>query len=139
MSTIISLPNNHSAVLKDDDELTNKEIKTIQKSTRVAASVAKSLEDMGFVDGDPEAWRVIAEMPDDDYNSIDLFQRTCVVLRLKSWTLDQPIPTNVDEVDDLPRSIYEPLTTAAVDLNFGEQYGMEGAADPKAPTENSVN
>ena len=74
---------------------------------------------------------MITELPDEDYDSIDLFQRTCVIVRLESWTLDRPLPTTVDEVDDLPMPIYTPLTVAAVKINFDEQFDVEGAADPK--------
>ena len=135
MSIIINLPNGQSAELKSDDELTNKEIKLIQRSSRVAAGVVKGLQDRGYREDDPEAWKVITDIPDDEYDSIDLFQRTCVIVRLKSWTLDLPIPSSADEVDDLPLSIYTPLTVAAVKINFGEQFGLEGAADPKAAIE----
>lgn len=131
MSTTIELPDGQSAVLKDDAELTNKEVKLMQRSSRVAASVVKDLEELGYKEDDPEAWKVITELPDEDYDSIDLFQRTCVIVRLESWTLDRPLPTTVDEVDDLPMPIYTPLTVAAVKINFDEQFDVEGAADPK--------
>ena len=135
MSKIIELPNGETAVLKSDEELTNKEIKQIQRSSRVAASIIKSMQDLGYKDEDPDAWKIIADMPDDEYDSIDLFQRTCVIVRLKSWTLDQPLPATPDEVDDLPMSIYTPLTVAAVQINFTQDFGLEGATDPKVDTE----
>ena len=139
MSTIIHLPDGHTATLKGDEDLTNKEIKRIQRSSRVAASVVKGVQDLGYNDADPEAWKVITEIPDEDYDSIDLFQRTCVVVRLESWTLNLPLPQTVDEVDDLPMSIYTPLTVAAVNINFDQQFEIDGAADPKAGTVNSDN
>ena len=137
MSITIELPEGQSAILKDDAELTNKEVKAMQRSSRVAASVVKNLEELGYNDEDPDAWKVITELPDEDYDSIDLFQRTCVIIRLKSWTLDRALPTNVDEVDDLPMPIYTPLTIAAVKINFDEQFDMEGASDPKVLTAGS--
>ena len=141
MSKIIDLGNGESAVLKGDDELTNREVKAMQRASRVAAGVVTGLEDLGYDEEDPEAWKVIAQLPDEDYDSIDLFQRVCVIVRLKSWTLDRPIPATVDEVDDLPMAIYTPLTLAAVDINFDEQFDLsaEAAANPKAVTAGSDN
>ena len=55
MSTTIELPDGQSAVLKDDAELTNKEVKLMQRSSRVAASVVKDLEELGYKEDDPEA------------------------------------------------------------------------------------
>ena len=132
--SIINLPGGETAVLKDDEELTNREIKQMQKASRVAAGIVGDLEKAGYQQDDPEAWKVIAELPDDDYDSLDLFQRTCVILRLKSWTLDRPLPQTVDEVDDLPIAIFTPLTIAAVQINFDEEFGIEGASDPLAVT-----
>ena len=134
MSTTIDLPGGAKAELKDSDELTNREMKTMQRSTRVAMNIANDLEQQGFKDDDPESWKTIANLSDDDYDSLDVFQRTCVVLRLKSWTLDRPLPQTPNEVDDLPLSIYAPLTEAAVKINCDE-----GRLDPKADTANSAN
>lgn len=142
MAIIIDLGNDQSAVLKDDNELTNREVKQIQRSARSAAVVALQLKNLGFEQENIDNMDVIAQLDEEDYDNMDLFQRTCVIVRLKSWTLDRPIPTTVDEVDDLPRSIYEPLTIAAVNVNFdNEQFDKspEAQNDPKALTENSGN
>ena len=141
MAIIIDLGSGESAVLKADDELTNKEVKSMQRASRVAAGVVSSLEESGYKEDDPEAWKMIAKLPDEDYDSIDLFQRVCVIVRLKSWTLDRPIPATVDEVDELPMSIYTPLVEAAVKINFDDQLELtpEAAQDPKAVTEGSGN
>jgi hypothetical protein len=141
MAVMIELSNGETAVLKGDDELTNREVKSMQKASQVAASVVKTLEDLGYKEDDPEAWRVISSLPPKDYDAIDIFQRTCVIIRLKSWTLDRPLPTTADEVDDLPMSIYTPLTVAAVDINFDQKMDntLEAQADPKAVTANSAN
>lgn len=138
MSTVIPLGDGQSAILKDDQELTNREMKMIQRAGRIAAGVSVAMRDnLGFDETDPDTWATaLAKVSDEDYDSLDLFQRTCVLIRLKSWTLDLPIPATVDEVDDLPRSIFDPLTIAATDLNFAEQFGIEGAKDPKAGTAN---
>jgi hypothetical protein len=135
MSTIIQLPDGHSAVLKDDTDLTNKEVKNLRRAARVAMGIAQRLQSIGFDENDPSTWTAFTEMTDEEADTIDLFQRQCVVTRLRSWTLGQPMPATVDEVDDLPRPIYVALTVAAININLSDEFGMDGAADPKAVTE----
>jgi hypothetical protein len=140
MAIMIELPGGDTAVLKDDTELTNREVKNMQRASRVAASVVGELERLGYKEDDPEAWKAIAGLSDEDYDSLDLFQRTCVIIRLKSWTLDRPLPQDVDEVDDLPVAVYTPLTIAAVKIGFDEGFDKEsGTLDPKAVTAGSGN
>ena len=85
----------------------------------------------------------IAVLTDDEMDRIDLFQRSCVLLRLESWTVTdadggiRPLPATEDEVDDLPRPIFIPLTTAASDVQLTGEFTPDGAADPKAGTGNS--
>lgn len=139
MSTTIQLPNGHSAVLKDDVDMTNKEVKSLRRAARVAMSIAQRLQAVGFDETDPSTWSAFTEMSDEDADTIDLFQRQCVVTRLRSWTLDLPMPTTVDEVDDLPRPIYVPLTVAAINVNLADDFEMDAAADPTLATEGSAN
>lgn len=139
MSVLIQLPNGESAILKSDDEMTNREVKAMQQASRSAAAVIKGLEENGFNAEAEDAWKSLVDLPASDYDTIDLFQRTCVWVRLKSWTLDRPLPATIDEVDALPMAIYEPLTLAAVNVNFDPKFGIEGADDPKAVTAGSGN
>ena len=137
MSTTVQLPEGNMAVLKDDVDLTNKEVKNLRRAARVAMNIASRLQEAGFDENDPSTWSSFMDMTDEDADTLDLFQRTCVVTRLKSWTLDLPIPTTPDEVDDLPRPIFVPLTTAAINIDLSDSFGMENAADPKAVTASS--
>jgi|GEM_PF-1273956 len=132
MSTTIQLPDGHSAVLKDDVDMTNKEVKALRRAARVAMGIAQRLQSIGFDENDPTTWSAFVDMTDDEADTIDLFQRQCVVTRLRSWTIDRELPTTVDEVDDLPRPIYVPLTVAAININLSDNFEMDGAADPKA-------
>ena len=131
MTTTVEIPGG-TAELKDQDELTNKEVKHLRKAARIAAGVANRLSELGFDDTKPETWTVIAALSDTEDDQIDLFQRTCVSIRLKDWTLELERPTTPEEVDDLPRPIYVPLTVAATDINFSDDFSADGAADPKA-------
>jgi len=135
MSTTIQLPEGHSAVLKDDVDMTNKEVKSLRRAARVAMGIATRLQEVGFDETDPSTWAAFTDMSDDEADTIDLFQRQCVVTRLRSWTLDRPMPTTVDEVDDLPRPIYVTLTVAAIDINLSDSFEMDGAANPLAAIE----
>jgi len=136
MTTTVALPGG-TAELKDQDELTNKEVKHLRKAARIAAGVANRLTELGFNDEDPATWTVIAQLSDNEDDQIDLFQRTCVSIRLKDWTLELDKPSTPDEVDNLPRPIYVPLTVAAVDIDFSDDFSVDGAADPKADSADS--
>ena len=137
MSVTVELPGG-TATLLDATELTNKDVKLLQRSARVAATAATKMKEAGYVEGDSSSWgNALFALSDDELDQIDLYQRTCVIKRLESWTLDRPMPTTVDEVDDLPRPIFDPLTIAAADIKLSEDFGLEGAADPKADTESS--
>lgn len=133
MSTTIDIPGG-TAVLRDADDLSNRDVKTLQRTMRSAATAAVKMKEAGYEEGSPESWAAaLSQLSDDELNDIDLYQRACTILRLESWTLDRPIPTNADEVDDLPRALFAAVTAAAADISLSEEFGLDGAADPKAP------
>lgn len=139
MSTIVVLPGG-TATLKTDDELTNKEVKTLRRSARVATAIAGQLTELGYDESDPDSWKVITKLPDDDYDTLDIFQRTCVIVRLKDWDVEGvDRPTTADSVDDLPRPVFVPLTVAAADIKLSDDFSVDGAVDPKALTDDSAN
>jgi hypothetical protein len=148
---MIPLPNGQTALLRDSAELSNADVKTLRRAARKVGVVGQKLREMGLDDlrdvaGDatemsPEAqnkaMEILASLSDDEDDALDLFQRTCVIVRLSAWSLDQPLPTTVEEVDKLSRPIYGVLTTEAAKLDLNEQFGLDGAVDPKADTESS--
>lgn len=138
MTTIVNLPDNNTATLRDKSDLTNREAKKLTKIQFTAAGAVQGLKDYGFNQEDPKTWSAMVNLTAEQLDQLDEYQRTCVKLRLLSWTLDRPIPQTADEVDDLPRSIYEPLTIAASDVKFGDDEDeFEINPDPKAPTPSS--
>lgn len=151
MPTMIPLPDGQTALLRDSSELSNKDVKTLRRAARKVGVVGQKLRDLGLDelrdvgDADAEmspeaqskAMEILAGLSDDEDDALDLFQRTCVVVRLHSWSLDRPLPTTVDEVDDLTRPVYDVLTREAAKLDLNEQFGVDGAADPKADTAGS--
>jgi hypothetical protein len=136
MSTIVDLPNGEKATLKDSSELTNKEVKRLRRAARIASSVALKLDALGFDGDNSDTWGIMSTITDEDDETLDLFQRTAVIIRLDSWTLEQDIPQNVDEVDDLPRPIFQPLTVAAANIELSDDF--EVSPDPKAPIAKST-
>ena len=135
MTTEISLPGG-TAVLKEKSELTNKEMKRLNKAQLAAAAGALHAQELGFKREDKDTWALVARLTPEEMDVVDLFQREAVVARLVSWTLERPLPTTADEVDNLPLSIYTPLTIAAADIKIGDDE-FEVSPDPKVPTGNS--
>lgn len=151
MPTMIPLPNGQTALLRDSEELSNADVKVLRRAARKVGVVGQKLREMGLDDlrdvsadtqeMSPEtqnkAMEILASLSDDEDDALDLFQRTCVIVRLHAWSLDRPLPTTVEEVDELPRPIYGVLTTEAAKLDLNEQFGLDGAVDPKADTASS--
>ena len=136
MSTTVTLPGG-SCTLLDDADLTNRQVKQLRRSARHAAAIATKLQASGFDEKDPSTWATIASLSDDDDDVLDEFQRTAVITRLSEWNVDGvDRPVTIEDVDNLPRPVYVPLTVAAADIKLGDDdFGMDGAADPKAPTD----
>lgn len=156
MSTLIQLPGGFTALLRDSDELSNRSIKELRRALQRVGVLTSKLKERGFLEvqevakdeaadaaakeaANTKAVEILSAFSDDEVDNMDLFQRACVVVRLIEWSLDAPIPTTPDEVDDLPRPIYVKLTTEAAKLDLSESFGMENATDPKAATEDSDN
>lgn len=140
MSTTIELPDGEKAVLKEASDMTNREMKLLQRKIRSAATAASKMRDSGYRENDPASWATaISSLTDEEMDQIDLFQRACVIMRLESWTLDRDLPQTEDEVDDLPRAIFNPLTVAAADVTITEEFSAAGANDPKAGTARSAS
>lgn len=152
MSVTVELPGGDTAELKGSDQLTNKDVKAIRRVARKVGAVGQKLRGLGVDDiGDEDADEadttrktldILSQLTDDEDDTLDLFQRFCLVLRLESWTVknadgsDRPLPTTVEEVDDLERPLYAILTKAAAELNLNDDFSIEASMDPKAPIEN---
>jgi hypothetical protein len=152
MPTTIQLPGGFHAVLKDKDELTNKEVKRIQKSQYAAAGAVLRLEtDYGFDPEDKATWKQAAHMTGDEVDVLDLYQRACVKVRLVSWTcvateadgstVPRPLPADEEAVDDLPLPLYEAIVTAAtegINLLGGGDKDEDDPTDPKVSADDSA-
>lgn len=153
MATVVMLPGEKTALFRDADELSNRSIKELRRAARKVGIIGKRLKDLGLEeardvpdDADEEvknaaaakAVEILSNLSDDEDSDLDLFQRTCVVIRLISWDVDRELPKTVEEVDDLPRPLYAALTTEAAKLDLNETFDKdEGLMDPKADTGDS--
>lgn len=148
MATLVQLPGGNTALFRDSDELSNRQVKELRRAARRVGLVSQKLRDLGFDPGvaadekaddddrNERAMAAFSHLDDDDDDALDLFQRTAVTVRIKEWTLGIPLPTTPEEVDDLPRPLYAALTTEAAKLDLTEDFSRDGIADPKADTEN---
>lgn len=161
MPIVVELPGGHSCHLRSSEELSNKQVKILRRAARKVGLVGEHLKELGLDElqttdttdetVDPEspeakeatetrnrkALKVLTELSDSEDDDLDLFQRTCAAIRIIDWTLDLPIPSTPEDVDNLPRPIYEALTTEAAKLDLNESFDVDGADDPKAGTEGS--
>lgn len=157
MPTVIDLPDGQNATLKSSEDLSNREVKQLRRAARKVGLVGQHLKDLGLDElraetdegADPEteeakaaveernnrALKVLTQISDEEDDDLDLFQRTCAAVRILDWTLDLPLPKTPDDVDNLPRPIFDALTTEAAKLDLGESFTKEAAlADPKVET-----
>lgn len=153
MTTLIQLPDNHTALLRDSNELSNKDVKVIRRAARIVGILSQKLTDLGMdeirdklateaADKDAEnakALTILTQLSDDEDDATDLVQRTCAYIRLIEWSLDLPKPSTAEDIDLLPRPIYEALTKEAAKIDLSDTFdkNLETMSDLKADTENS--
>ncbi len=153
MPELIQLPGDQTALLRTSEELSNRAVKELRRAARKVGAVGQKLKDLGLEDirdvpddadddtkkaANEKAVSILSRLTDDEDDNLDLFQRVCTIVRLIEWSLPLPLPTTVDEVDDLPIPVYKALTTEAAKLDLNETFGKdEGLMDPKADTGDS--
>jgi hypothetical protein len=126
----VDLPSGEWAVLRDYEDLTQREAIALAVAQRENIRVVSELTQRGYDEKDPETWH----LPTEDEN--DAFQRysdLAIVTMLKSWTLEDDLPT-IETVRDLKVGIYNTLSEAASRAAIGLDFGADGSTDPKAPT-----
>jgi hypothetical protein len=148
MTTTIDLPDNQHATFKTADELSNREVKLLRRAARKVGVSVQKLKDLGFdatkttdvpddedeavtAERNQSALAIFSNLSDDEDDNLDLFQRECAAVRLVEWTLDLPLPKTADDVDNLPRPIYNALTAEAAKLDLSETFDKEASLDPK--------
>ncbi len=160
MPTLLQLPDNATALLKNSEDLTNREVKVLRRAARKVGIVGQRLKDLGLdtlrEESDPAddsdeakaaieernnaALKILTSLSDEEDDDLDLFQRTCAAIRLIEWSLDIPLPKTAEDVDCLPRGIYTALTVEADKLDLNETFDMESAMNsPKETAPDTSN
>ena len=129
---IIELPNNESATLRTYGELSERSARRIRSALRGALEQTGQMMAKGFDETDPSTWAAL-ENTGEDSTSIEIYQDRCIVEMVKAWTLGD-LPT-MESVGDLPAKTYEVIAEKSVEAARGEEFSVEGATDPKAPTD----
>lgn len=161
MPIVIDLPDNHHATLKTAEEISNRDAKVLRRSAGKAGLTMQRLKEGGLdeiratsTDAETEApdsatqesnnlkaLGLFASLSDEENDDLDLYQRTCAAVRLIEWSLDIPMPTTPEDVDNLPRPLYEALTTAAAKMDLNESFEKtpESMTSPKADGPESID
>ena len=120
-------------MLRTYDDLTQREAIAISEAQRENVKVARDLEVRGYDENDPATWHLATT---EDNESFRRYADLAIVTMLKSWTLDEELPS-IETVRDLKVGIYADLAQAASRAAKGLDFGADGARDPKAPTDDS--
>ena len=129
----IELPNSQSAVIARKEDISERASRNITRAFMAAAGAASRLSGAGFNETDSTTWGVFSDISEQDQNALDGYQAALVVNMVRSWTLGE-LPT-LDSVLDLPKATFDALVNAcSEEFNRVEEFGPDGATDPKAPS-----
>ena len=133
---LVELPNNQSAVLREYDELTERQARRIRGALRGWLEQAGIMSASGFDEADPATWGNLKDLGIDE-TAYERYADRCIVEMVKSWTFGD-LPTMETVGDLLPATTYQKLSDKAIELSRGDEAsGVEGATDPKVLIENS--
>lgn len=122
----INLPGGGRATFRAEHELTPRHTRPIESLSLAMSSVIKRISDAQELTGavetsddvlPGEAFDVTEEQADNMGRLNDL----AILAYLKSWTLDLPLPGDVDALMDIPNPVYAALRTKAAELYHAGQ------------------
>lgn len=128
MSRTVEVPGG-SAVLRDPDELSERQRRVVRKAVFAAAADALGDELPTEAGQAPTSVHLSAATPDLMFGTRD----AAIVASLVSWTLPDPLPT-VETVQDLPAGLYDALAEASAGLISGLTVDFAPSPDPDSPT-----
>ena len=129
---LIELPNGQSAIIRNRDEITERQSRVVSKAYLRAATSAVKMAEFGFDDTNPATWGVVGKLSAEDQEGLTAYQAALVVAMVSSWTLGD-LPTE-DSVLDLPKATFDLLSEACgEEYNKTPEFGPDGVKDPKAP------
>lgn len=126
----VDLPSGEWAVLRDYEDLTQREAIALAEAQRENIKVARELTERGYDEKDPETWHLATSEDNETYRR---YADLSIVTMLKSWTLEGDLPTT-ETVRDLKVGVYNVLAEGASKAAQGLDFGPDGSTDPKAPT-----
>lgn len=147
MTKIIDIPGG-TATFKDDDQLSNRQTKTLTRIYRKAIATTAGLIELGWDATKPETWIDKLSMINDVEDTFEDYQHQAVLIKLIEWSLDRPIPTTAEELLDEDPKTYEALIVEATGAGPGEapttidvverpDFSLDAVMDPKADTSSS--
>jgi len=132
---LVELPNGQSAIIKSRGDISERIARNVSRAFMNAASSAMKLNELGFDETKPETWGVFAQLSDADKDNLDGYQAILIESMVQSWTLGD-LPTQETALD-LPKATFDALALAcSEEFNKSDEFGPDGAIDPKAPIAN---
>lgn len=144
MSHKVDLPDGGWAEIRDPKELTGRQRALVRRFTLPVAQLREKTSAM--VSGGPDATEdekadaavaTLAALGADGMDAMDEMYAAFIVAYLASWSLEQPLPTTPDEVQDLTGTLIDALTRVCTAIGDGTvDFDPTPVAD--SPTEPSV-
>jgi hypothetical protein len=129
----VELPSGQSAIIHTKDEISERTARRISRAYMLAAAAAAELANKGFDVADTNTWSAFSQLEPEHQDALDGYQAELIVGLTRSWSLDTAI--DMETVLDIPRRTFEALAGACgEEFNRTEEFGPDGAIDPKAPT-----
>jgi hypothetical protein len=142
----VPLPGGGTATVREASDLTRGERKGLRNKAKIAMSLAAELTVIGIDANDPKTWGLYAKISPEGVAPFEQYEGELLLVALVSWTRQdaegkiEPIPTTQEEWDNLrPVTIYDILVKECHLLTTPEEFSADGAADPKAPTDDSTS
>lgn len=145
MSVEIPVPGG-TAVMLTNKELTPRRRRPIEKADLKNSPLFAKIRDArrvinaaGEVEENPGLFGPDLVLTDHDADLLTGYQDVKIVARLKSWTLDLPVPASTDELLDVPADVYDALAAGVVlaeATDAGNQFtpSEETLENPDSPT-----
>jgi hypothetical protein len=123
--------------LRSAADLTERQARRLRAAMRRAYEAGARITAAGFDENDPSTWSAI-EDDTDGATPFEVYQDALIEAFVESWSWDG---ATKDAADVLPQAVYAEIIKACTDLtnDATDDLGADGAADPKAATDASLD
>lgn len=128
----VSLPNDQWAVVRQREEITERQNRAILRAVMQSSGTAALLQTKGFVDDDPNTYHAYSALSDEEKDAMNDVQTVLIVSLVSSWSFESDITS--DACLDLPQATYQQLATECLNAWKPDETDM---LDPKAGTADS--